>query len=78
MDGIPIPVVTKPYLAALKLRATGYKDASDVVTLVHIMSKDEKEKTFELARRIGRDKKLQEFLSQSREEPGEELPEDLI
>lgn len=38
----------------------------------------EKEKTLELARRIGRDKKLQEFLSQLREEPTEDLPEDLI
>ena len=42
------------------------------------MSKDEKEKTLELAKRIGRDKKLQEFLSQSPEEPDEDLPEDLI
>jgi len=78
VEGIPVPIVTKPYLAALKLRAAGYKDAGDIVTLIRIMSKDEKEKTLELAKRIGRDKKLQEFLSQSREEPDEDLPEDLI
>ena len=42
------------------------------------MSKDEKEKTLELAKRIGRDKKLQELLYQSREEPDEDLPEELI
>ena len=78
VEGIPVPIVTKPYLAALKLRAARYKDASDIVTLIHIMSKDEKEKTLELAKRIGRDKKLQEFLSQSREEHDEDLPEDLI
>src|SRR3990172_1399066 len=78
VEGIPVPIVTKPYLAALKLRATGYKDASDIVTLIHIMSKDEKEKTLELAKRIGRDKKLQEFLSQSREEHDEDLQEELI
>ena len=78
MDGIPVQIVTKPYLAALKLRATGYKDASDIVTLVHIMSKDENEKTLELAKQIGRDKKLKEFLAQLQEEPDEDLPEDLI
>jgi len=78
VDGIPVPIVTKPYLAALKLRATGYKDASDIVTLVHIMSKDENEKTLELAKQIGRDKKLKEFLAQLQEEPDEDLPEDLI
>ena len=78
MDGIPVPIVTKPYLAALKLRATGFKDASDIVTLVNIMSKDENEKTLELAKQIGRDKKLKELLSQLREEPDEDLPEDLI
>ena len=78
VEGIPVPIVTKPYLAAFKLRAAGYKDAGDIVTLIRIMSKDEKEKTLELAKRIGRDKKLQEFLSQSREEHDEDLQEELI
>ena len=44
----PLNVVTKPYLAALKLRSTGYKDSSDIVTLVSLMTGDEKEKLLNL------------------------------
>src|SRR3990172_6358478 len=55
MEGIPIPVMTKPYLAAMKLRATGYKDASDVVDLMRLMTEDEKEKIFKLSKLISRD-----------------------
>src|SRR4030066_233733 len=40
IKGIPIPVVTKPYLTALKLRSTGYKDAGDVVTLLRLMTEE--------------------------------------
>lgn len=78
MDGIPIPVVTKPYLTALKLRSTGYKDAGDVVTLLRLMTEEEKEKTIELAKKIGRNKKLEMLLSHPPEEPGEEAPDELI
>ena len=78
MKGIPIPVVTKPYLAALKLRSTGYKDAGDVVTLSRLMTEEEKEKTIELAKKIGRNKKLEMLLSHPPEEPGEEAPDELI
>ena len=60
--GIPIPVITKPYLVAMKLMATGYKDASDVISLVNLMDDAEKTETFELAKRIGRDKKLASLL----------------
>ena len=78
IKGIPIPVVTKPYLTALKLRSTGYKDAGDVVTLLRLMTEEEKEKTIELAKKIGRNKKLEMLLSHSPEEPGEEAPDELI
>jgi len=78
IEGIPIPVVTKPYLAAMKLKATGYKDASDVIDLIRLMVKDEKEKTFELARLIGRDKKLNRLLSPPKEELGESIKEEPI
>ncbi len=62
VSGIPVPVLTKPYLAAMKLRAASYKDASDVVELVSLMTDEEKAETMELARRTGRDKKLARLL----------------
>jgi hypothetical protein len=78
MEGIPFPVMTKPYLAAMKLRATGYKDASDVIGLINLMTKEEKEKTFELARQIGRDKKLNRLLCPPEEETTEGVKEEPI
>lgn len=78
MEGITIPVMTKPYLAAMKLRASGYKDASDVVNLINLMTDDEKEKTFELAKLIGRDKKLNRLLSPFEEESIEDIKEEPI
>ncbi|MBM4135261.1 MAG: hypothetical protein FJ241_00315 [Nitrospira sp.] len=78
IEGIPIRVITKPYLAALKLRSTGYKDAGDVVSLMNLMTEDEKAKTFELAKRIGRDKKLENLLSPLEEERHEDIREELL
>jgi len=77
IEGIPIPVVKKPYLVALKLRSTGYKDASDVIGLINLMTEEEKEKTIELAKRIGRGKKLNMLLLPP-EEPVEDTPEEII
>lgn len=78
MEGIPIPIVSKPYLAALKLRSSGYKDAGDIVNLMSLMNEDEKEKTIELAKRIGRDKKLNRILYPPEEGPFENIEEELI
>jgi hypothetical protein len=78
MEGIPIPIVTKPYLAALKLRSSGYKDAGDIVNLMSLMNEDEKEKTIELAKQIGRDKKLNRILFPPEEGPIENAKEELI
>lgn len=78
VEGIPVPVMTKPYLTAMKLRATGYKDASDVVSLVRLMTEAEREKTFELAKLIGRDKKLAMLLSPPEEGYADESAEELI
>jgi hypothetical protein len=75
---VPIPVLSKPYLAAMKLLATGYKDAHDVVTLMALMTDAEKAKTQELAKRIGRDKKLQRLLSPPPEEEVREMPEEYL
>ncbi|HUU02257.1 MAG TPA: nucleotidyl transferase AbiEii/AbiGii toxin family protein [Myxococcota bacterium] len=73
MLGIPVPVLPKPYLAAMKLRAAGYKDASDVVDLMRLMSEQEKTETTELARRVGREKKLARLLAGP--EPDDEVHE---
>lgn len=78
MEGIPVPVVTKPYLAALKLRSTGYKDASDIVSLTNLMTEDEKARTIELAKQIGRSKKLAKLLLPPEEEFPEDTSEELI
>ncbi len=75
--GITVPVVAKPYLAAMKLRSSGFKDASDVVGLVSLMTEEERQKTFELAKLIGRDRKLKRLLSPP-EEPIEESSEEII
>lgn len=78
MEGIPVPIVTKPYLAVMKLRSTGYKDANDIVNLLNLMTEDEKQKTIELAKQTGRDKKLNRILSFSAEEPIEDIKEELL
>jgi hypothetical protein len=75
---VPFPVLDKPYLAAMKLQATGYKDAHDVVTLFNLMTDEEKSKTRELAKRIGRDKKLERLLPPPPEEEVREMPEEYL
>jgi hypothetical protein len=74
---IPVPVLSKPYLAAMKLRASGFKDANDVVELVRLMTPEERAQTQNLAKRIGRDKKLAALLSPPPEEL-QETPEEYI
>lgn len=77
MTGIPLPVVSRPYLVAMKLRATGLKDESDVVGLIGLMDDEEKVKACGLARRVGREKKLARLLAIFPEE-GEKTPEEFI
>jgi hypothetical protein len=78
LQDIPFPVLDKPHLVAMKLLATGYKDAHDVMTLMRLMTEEEKIKARELARRIGRDKKLERLLSPPPEEEVREMPEEYI
>jgi hypothetical protein len=78
IEAVPFPVLGKPYLAAMKLFASGYKDAHDVVALFGLMSNEEKDKTRELAKRIGRDKKLERLLFPPPEEEVRENPEEYI
>ena len=77
MTGIPLPVVSRPYLVAMKLRATELKDESDVVGLIGLMDDEEKVKACGLARRVGREKKLARLLAIFPEE-GEQTPEEFI
>ena len=55
LPGVSIPVLTKPYLAAMKLQATGLKDADDAANHIRLMTEGEKAITFQLAERTGRD-----------------------
>jgi hypothetical protein len=75
--GVPFSVLSKPYLVAMKLQATAYKDYQDVVSLFGLMTEEEKEKTRELAKRTGRDKKLDRLLSPPEEEV-REMPEEYL
>ncbi len=56
----------KPYLAAMKLMAGGAADEEDIRNLFLIMSDSEKEKAFELAKLIRRDKNLAKILAKKR------------
>ena len=55
---IPFPVLPKPYLIAMKLKAGGPKDDYDVIELYELLTDEEKGKTLELAKLIHMDKKL--------------------
>jgi len=78
LEGVPFPVLSKPYLAAMKLLATGYKDAHDVVALYGLMTVEEKTKIQELAKRMGRDKKLERLLSPPPDDAVREVPEEYL
>lgn len=77
LSGVSIPVLTKPHLAAMKLQATGLKDADDVANLIRLMTEEEKAITLQLAERTGRDKKLARLLAPPEEEV-QEIPEELL
>jgi hypothetical protein len=77
LPGVSIPVLTKPYLAAMKLQATGLKDADDAANLIRLMTEGEKAITFKLAERTGRDKKLARLLAPPEEEV-REIPDELL
>ena len=77
-DDVPFPVLSKPYLVAMKLQATAYKDYQDVVSLFDLMTEEEKAKTQELAKRTGRDKKLARLLAPPPEEDVREMPEEYL
>ena len=55
---IPFPVLPKPYLIAMKLKAGSIKDDLDVTELYNLLTEEEKSKTLELSKLIHKDKKL--------------------
>jgi len=59
---LSFPLMPLPYLSAMKLMADGFKDELDVIELLKVMTEEEIEKVKELAKRVGRDKKLQLIL----------------
>jgi hypothetical protein len=77
-EDVPFPVLSKPYLVAMKLQATAYKDYQDVVSLFDLMTEEEKTKTQELAKRTHRDKKLARLLAPPPEEEVREMPEEYL
>lgn len=62
LEDIPFPVMPKPYLITMKLKAGGLKDDFDIVELYSLLTEEEKAKTHELAKLIKRDKKLLSLL----------------
>jgi hypothetical protein len=78
LENIPFPVLSKPYLVTMKLQATGYKDAADIVALMSLMNDEEKAQTFELAKRTRRDAKLARLIAPPPEEEVREHPEEYL
>lgn len=64
IKGLPIPVLPKPYLIAMKLRAGGRKDELDIMELLKTMSDSEIELTKKVAKRARRDKNLTKLITE--------------
>lgn len=62
----PLQVYPKPYLIGMKLMAGGVQDEEDVRNLFLVMPDSEKEKAWDLARLIKRDKNLSRVLAEGR------------
>ena len=62
----PLQPFPKPYLVAMKLMAGGGQDDEDIRNLFLIMGDPEKDKAWELARLIKRDKNLSRVLTEGR------------
>lgn len=77
LGDMPVPVLPKPYLIAMKLKAGSLKDDYDVSELYRLLTEEEKKKTQELAKQLHREKKLARILNPVREEESEE-PDQLL
>ncbi|MCL5674906.1 MAG: hypothetical protein M1501_04090 [Candidatus Omnitrophica bacterium] len=63
VKNIPIPVLPKKYLIAMKLKAGGLKDILDINDLFQLMSKKEKQEVFDLTVYLRIDKKLRKIVN---------------
>lgn len=68
------PVLSIPYLIAMKLRAGSHRDHSDILELYNLLNQENKEKTHQLAKLVKRDKNLTIILEFSKSKTQE--PED--
>lgn len=78
LEDIPFPVLSKPYLIAMKLKAGSLKDDFDIVELYGLLSEDEKTKTDELAKLIHKDKKFARLLKPRKVEREKEDKDQLL
>ncbi len=74
-DAGPLQPFPKPYLVGMKLMAGGLQDEEDIRSLFFIMTDSEKEKAWELARLVRRDKNLTRIISEGRR-PGKDDQKD--
>lgn len=61
---LSFPIMPLPYLLAMKLRAGGRKDELDVLELLKVTTEEEMEKVKELAKKVGKNSKLQALLKE--------------
>ncbi|MCP4218468.1 MAG: nucleotidyl transferase AbiEii/AbiGii toxin family protein [bacterium] len=78
LAGIPFPVLSVPYLIAMKLRAGGPRDHSDILDLYRFLSDEDKAETHRLATLIKRDKNLDKLLAPQKTYHMEPEDEDLL
>jgi hypothetical protein len=64
--GLDFPVLPVPYLIAMKLMAGGRKDELDIIDMLKGLSADELKNAKALSKKVGRDKKLQTLLRESK------------
>lgn len=62
LGDFPMPILSKPYLIAMKLKAGSFKDDLDIYELYQLLTKDEKQKTHDLSKLIHRDTALSKIL----------------
>lgn len=62
ISGLSFQLMPLPYLLTMKLRAGGFKDDLDVLELLKVITDEEMKKVKELAKKVGRDRKLRSLL----------------
>jgi hypothetical protein len=78
LKGLPFPVISMPYLIAMKLRAGGPRDHADILDLYRLLNDREKEEAQQLAILIKRDKTLRKLLEPEKMDQDEPGNEDLL